>query len=132
VALRQSGLSRHEAARQGQDHQHFIGNDAQRLAVFLHYVSSKAAVVGFTRALAREVGNDNICVNSIMPGLTISGSNQEGVMTAEQLADRRKRRAIQRDQYPQDLVGTVIFLSSDDSDFMTGQAIAVDGGMNMY
>ena len=48
--------------------------------LFLHYVSSKAAVVGFTRALAREVGSDNICVNSIMPGLTISGSNQEGVL----------------------------------------------------
>ena len=99
---------------------------------FLHYVSSKAGVIGFTRALAREVGDDNICVNSIMPGLTISGSNQEGVMTAEQLADRRKRRCLQRDQYPQDLVGTVIFLCSDDSDFMTGQSISVDGGMNMH
>jgi 3-oxoacyl-[acyl-carrier protein] reductase len=99
---------------------------------FLHYVSSKAGVIGFTRALAREVGGDNICVNSIMPGLTISGSNQEGVMTAEQLADRRKRRCLQRDQYPQDLVGTVIFLCSDDSDFMTGQSISVDGGMNMH
>ena len=99
---------------------------------FLHYVSSKAGVIGFTRALAREVGGDNICVNSIMPGLTISGANQEGVMTAEQLADRRKRRSIQRDQYPQDLVGTVIFLASDDSDFMTGQSISVDGGMNMH
>jgi 3-oxoacyl-[acyl-carrier protein] reductase len=100
--------------------------------LFLHYVSSKAAVVGFTRALAREVGNDNICVNSIMPGLTISGSNQEGVLTPEQLADRRKRRAFQRDQYPADLVGTVVFLASDDSDFMTGQSISVDGGMNMH
>jgi 3-oxoacyl-[acyl-carrier protein] reductase len=100
--------------------------------LFLHYVSSKAGVLGFTRALAREVGGDNICVNSIMPGLTISGSNQEGVMTPEQLADRRKRRCIQRDQYPQDLVGTVIFLASDDSDFMTGQSISVDGGMNMH
>ena len=100
--------------------------------LFLHYVSSKSAVIGFTRALAREVGNDHICVNSIMPGLTISGANQEGVMTPEQLADRRKRRAFQRDQYPQDLVGTVIFLASDDSDFMTGQSIAVDGGMNMH
>ena len=99
---------------------------------FLHYVSSKAGVIGFTRALAREVGGDNICVNSIMPGLTISGSNQEGVMTAEQLADRRKRRCFQRDQYPKDLVGTVIFLASDDSDFMTGQSIGVDGGMNMH
>src|SRR5512145_1909053 len=68
---------------------------------FLHYVSSKAGVIGFTRALAREVGSDHICVNAIMPGLTISGSNQEGVMTAEQLADRRKRRCLQRDQYPQ-------------------------------
>jgi 3-oxoacyl-[acyl-carrier protein] reductase len=100
--------------------------------LFLHYVSSKAGVIGFTRALAREVGGDNICVNSIMPGLTISGSNQEGVMTPAQLADRRKRRCIQRDQYPQDLVGTVIFLASDDSDFMTGQSIGVDGGMNMH
>jgi 3-oxoacyl-[acyl-carrier protein] reductase len=99
---------------------------------FLHYVSSKAGVIGFTRALAREVGDDNICVNSIMPGLTISGANQEGVMTPEQLADRRKRRAFQRDQYPADLVGTVIFLASDDSDFMTGQSISVDGGMNMH
>ena len=99
---------------------------------FLHYVSSKAGVIGFTRALAREVGGDNICVNSIMPGLTISSANQEGVMTAEQLADRRKRRSIQRDQYPQDLVGTVIFLASDDSDFMTGQSISVDGGLNMH
>ncbi|MGH7874698.1 MAG: SDR family NAD(P)-dependent oxidoreductase [Candidatus Binatia bacterium] len=99
---------------------------------FLHYVSSKGAVIAFTRALAREVGDDNICVNSIMPGLTISSANQEGVMTAEQLADRRKRRAIHRDQYPADLVGTVIFLASDDSDFMTGQSIAVDGGMNMH
>jgi len=99
---------------------------------FLHYVSSKAGVLGFTRALAREIGGDNICVNSIMPGLTISSPNQEGVTSAEQLADRRKRRALQRDQYPADLVGTVIFLASDDSDFMTGQSIVVDGGMNMH
>ncbi|TMA13614.1 MAG: 3-oxoacyl-ACP reductase FabG [Deltaproteobacteria bacterium] len=99
---------------------------------FLHYVSSKAGVIGFTRALAREVGADNICVNAITPGLTISGSNQEGVLTPEQREDRRKRRSFQRDQYPQDLVGTVIFLSSDDSDFITGQVINVDGGANMH
>ncbi len=96
---------------------------------FLHYVSSKSAVIGFTRALAREVGDDNICVNSIMPGLTIS---TQGPMTAERLADRRKRRAFQREQYPADLVGTVIFLASDDSDFMTGQSVNVDGGVNMH
>jgi len=99
---------------------------------FLHYVTSKAGVIGFTRALAREVGSDNICVNAITPGLTISGPQQEGVLTPEQLQDRRRRRSFQRDQYPQDLVGTVIFLSSADSDFITGQTINVDGGQNMY
>jgi 3-oxoacyl-[acyl-carrier protein] reductase len=99
---------------------------------FLHYVTSKAGVIGFTRALAREVGPDNIAVNAITPGLTISGPQQEGVLTPEQLADRRRRRAFQRDQYPNDLVGTVIFLASDDSDFITGQTINVDGGANMH
>jgi 3-oxoacyl-[acyl-carrier protein] reductase len=98
---------------------------------FLHYVTSKAGVIGFTRALARELGPDNICANAITPGLTISGPQQEGVLTPEQLADRRRRRCFQRDQFPQDLVGTVIFLSSEDSDFITGQTINVDGGQNM-
>ena len=99
---------------------------------FLHYVTSKAGVIGFTRALARELGQDNIAVNAITPGLTISGPQQEGLLTPEQLADRRRRRSFQRDQYPQDLVGTVIFLASDHSDFMTGQTINVDGGTNMH
>lgn len=100
--------------------------------LFLHYVTSKAGVIGFTRALARELGPDNISVNAITPGLTISGPQQEGVLTPEQLADRRRRRCFQRDQRPQDLVGTMIFLCSDDSGFVTGQTINVDGGANMY
>ena len=100
--------------------------------LFLHYVSSKAGVLGFTRALAREVGSDNICVNAITPGLTISSEAQQGVMTPEQRENRRRSRAFQRDQFPDDLVGTVIFLSSDDSDFVTGQAINVDGGQYMH
>jgi len=99
---------------------------------FVHYVTSKAGVIGFTRALARELGPDNIAVNAITPGLTISGPQQEGVLTPEQLQDRRKKRCFQRDQLPQDLVGTVIFLSSEDSDFITGQTINVDGGLNMH
>src|SRR5258706_5232808 len=99
---------------------------------FLHYVTSKAGVIGFTRALARELGGDNISVNAITPGLTISGPQQEGTLTPEQLLDRRKKRSFQRDQKPQDLVGTVVFLASDDSDFITGQTINVDGGANMY
>jgi 3-oxoacyl-[acyl-carrier protein] reductase len=99
---------------------------------FLHYVTSKAGVIGFTRALARELGPDNICVNAITPGLTISSPEQEATLTREQLSDRRSRRCFQRDQHPQDLVGTMIFLCSADSDFMTGQTINVDGGANMY
>jgi 3-oxoacyl-[acyl-carrier protein] reductase len=99
---------------------------------FLHYVTSKAGVIGFTRALARELGADNISVNAITPGLTISGPQQEGVLTPEQLLDRRRKRSFQRDQKPDDLVGTVVFLASDDSDFITGQTINVDGGANMY
>lgn len=99
---------------------------------YLHYVTSKAGVIGFTRALARELGPDNICVNAITPGLTISSPQQEGTLTPEQMADRRKKRSFQRDQKPEDLVGTVVFLASDDSDFITGQTINVDGGANMY
>lgn len=101
-------------------------------AFFLHYVTSKGGVIGFTRALARELGPDNIAVNVITPGLTVSSPQQEATLTPEQLADRRRRRSFQRDQYPKDLVGTVIFLSSEDSDFITGQTINVDGGANMY
>ena len=99
---------------------------------FVHYVASKAGVIGFTRALARELGPDNISVNAITPGLTISSPQQEGVMTPEQREDRRRRRCFQRDQFPEDLVGTVTFLSSEDSNFITGQTINVDGGHNLH
>lgn len=99
---------------------------------FVHYVTSKGGVIGFTRALARELGPDNIAVNAITPGLTISSPQQERVLTPEQRQDRRKKRCFQRDQLPQDLVGTVLFLSSEDSDFITGQTINVDGGLNMH
>ena len=99
---------------------------------FLHYVTSKAGVIGLTRALARELGTDGIAVNAITPGLTLSGPQQAGAITDAQLADRRSRRSFQRDQFPEDIVGTVLFLASVDSDFITGQTINVDGGQNMY
>jgi 3-oxoacyl-[acyl-carrier protein] reductase len=99
---------------------------------FLHYVTSKAGVIGLTRALARELGLEGIAVNAITPGLTLSGPQQTGVITPAQLTDRRSRRCFQRDQFPEDLVGTVIFLSSADSDFVTGQTVNVDGGYNMH
>jgi 3-oxoacyl-[acyl-carrier protein] reductase len=96
--------------------------------MFLHYVTSKAGVIGLTRALAREVGADNINVNAITPGLTIADENQKKMLSEEYLAPRRAARALKRDQYPEDLIGTVLFLASSDSDFLTGQTINVDGG----
>jgi 3-oxoacyl-[acyl-carrier protein] reductase len=96
--------------------------------MFLHYVSSKAAVIGLTRALAREVGGDGINVNAITPGLTIADENQRRMLSEEYLAPRRQARAFKRDEYPEDLVGTVVFLASSASDFITGQTLNVDGG----
>lgn len=98
-------------------------------AMMLHYVTSKAAVVGFTRSLARELGNDNICVNALAPGFTVS----EGVLANEGYAPAMHEmiaamRCFKRNQEPEDLTGTLIFLASGDSDFMTGQTILVDGG----
>ena len=96
--------------------------------MFLHYVTSKAGVIGLTRALARELGGDSINVNAITPGLTIADENQKKMLSEEYLAPRRQARALKRDQYPEDLMGTVVFLASSDSDFLTGQTLNVDGG----
>ena len=94
----------------------------------IHYVTSKAGVIGFTRTLAREVGDDNINVNAIAPGSTLSEENPTEEIIKLRGA-RLQDRALKRVQLPQDLVGTVLFLSSPLSDFMTGQTIAVDGGV---
>jgi NAD(P)-dependent dehydrogenase (short-subunit alcohol dehydrogenase family) len=92
---------------------------------FLHYVASKAALVGMTRSLAHEVGEYGICVNAIAPGLVEhEGQNAPKILTDLQL----KARSIKRLETPEDLFGTVVFLASSDSDFMTGQTIVVDGG----
>lgn len=92
---------------------------------FLHYVASKAALIGMTRSLAREVGGFGICVNAIAPGLVEhEGQNAPKALTELQL----KERSIKRLQTPNDLMGTLVFLCSSDSDFMTGQTIVVDGG----
>jgi NAD(P)-dependent dehydrogenase (short-subunit alcohol dehydrogenase family) len=96
--------------------------------MFLHYVTSKAGVIGLTRALAREVGGDSINVNAIAPGLTIASEAQRRMLSEAYLAPRREARALKRDQLPEDLVGTLLYLASGDSDFLTGQTINVDGG----
>jgi len=100
--------------------------------MLLHYVSSKGAMIAFTRALARELGDDNICVNALAPGLTMS----EKVIGKEQWESIKDAnaasRAIKRDELPEDLVGAMKFLCSSDSDFMTGQTMLVDGGSAMH
>ena len=100
---------------------------------FLHYDASKAAVIGITRSLAREVGDSNICVNAIAPGSTMSenvvartnwkGGNADATM---------QTRAIKRHDQPEDLVGACVFLASTESDFVTGQTLVVDGGSAMW
>jgi len=97
----------------------------------LHYVTSKAGVIGFTRALARELGEFNINVNAIAPGLTMSMDDMPADMMARN-EQRLTARSLRRNEMPEDLVGTAIFLCSQDSDFMTGQTLVVDGGAQMH
>ncbi|MDA4844647.1 SDR family NAD(P)-dependent oxidoreductase [Hoeflea poritis] len=95
----------------------------------LHYIASKGALTAMTRALSRELGPAGICVNSLAPGLTLSSSileNEEHVDVARPKVIAS--RALARDAYPDDLLGALIFLASSDSDFVTGQTVAVDGG----
>jgi NAD(P)-dependent dehydrogenase (short-subunit alcohol dehydrogenase family) len=95
----------------------------------LHYVASKGAVMSMTRSLARELGTDDITVNAVSPGYTLSEGN---LSNADFLAAHRDAaiggRVLKRDAYPDDLVGGVAFLASDDAAFISGQILAVDGG----
>jgi 3-oxoacyl-[acyl-carrier protein] reductase len=97
----------------------------------LHYTTSKAGVIGFTRALSREVAEFGITVNAVTPGITQS-ETQVASSSGNYLAARLAGRAIERVQVPADLVGAVMFLSSSASDFMTGQTVNVDGGKSMH
>lgn len=97
----------------------------------LHYNTAKAGVIGFTRALARELGGDKINVNAVMPGLTLSDTQIASSAPGYLNDEYNQRRALKRAQYPDDLVGTVLYLLSDASDFVTGQSIVVDGGKVM-
>jgi 3-oxoacyl-[acyl-carrier protein] reductase len=97
----------------------------------LHYTTSKAGVIGFTRALANEVGEFGITVNAVTPGFTLSDT-QVASSSNNYAAVKSAGRALGRAQYPDDLVGAVMFLSSPASDFITGQTINVDGGQSMH
>jgi 3-oxoacyl-[acyl-carrier protein] reductase len=94
---------------------------------FLHYVASKSAIVGLTRALARELGDWGICVNTISPDYVPHDADYAG-RQPEMAAMLANQRAFKRDEVPEDLVGTVLFLAGHGSDFVTGQDLWVNGG----
>ena len=97
---------------------------------FLHYVCSKGAIVAMTRSLARAVGEHGINVNAIMPGMTATEHTTEE-FPRQWVDEVTAKRCFKREERPEDLLGAIVFLASSDSDFMTGQTLVVDGGINM-
>ena len=93
----------------------------------IHYVASKSAILGFTKTLALEVGKDNICVNCVAPGSTLSEVNPDDSILKMRTA-AAAQTALKRMQKPEDLTGAIVFFASADSDFITGQTLVVDGG----
>jgi NAD(P)-dependent dehydrogenase (short-subunit alcohol dehydrogenase family) len=94
---------------------------------YLHYITSKAALIGMSRSMARELGDDGITVNSILPGATFTEIERKTV-TPEQKERIVAMQCIPRPETPEDLVGTALFLASDSAAFITGQSINLDGG----
>ena len=93
-----------------------------------HYTASKGAVIALTRGYGRELGDKNIQVNAIAPGLTESESIKGHAGFDPARAPTVQSRSIKRDMLPEDLLGSLMFLITADSDFLTGQTINVDGG----
>ncbi len=109
------------------------GTPFRGVPFLLHYVTSKGAIVAFTRALAKELGRDNVLVNCVAPGFTMSAGVAAHPEVVEKLRDVSvSARTLQRDQVPDDVVGAVVFLCSPGSDFITGQSIVVDGGQTFH
>mgnify|MGYP001160034846 CR=1 FL=1 len=103
------------------------GTVPQGVPGFMHYVTSKAAVIGMTRVMARELGDDNININTVMPGYIETEINHAS-MDEETHQFIQQERILKRPGTPDDLIGIVLFLASPASSFITGQSIAVCGG----
>ena len=105
------------------------GTPFKGVPFMLHYVASKGAVNAMTKALAKELGGADIRVNAVAPGFTLSDGVLDNPHQLEKLQDiSRQARVLQRDQHPDDIVGAVVFFASQDSAFITGQTLVVDGG----
>jgi NAD(P)-dependent dehydrogenase (short-subunit alcohol dehydrogenase family) len=109
------------------------GTPFRGVPFLLHYVTSKGAIVAFTRALAKELGKDKVLVNCVAPGFTMSAGVQANPEMIEKLRDVSvAARTIQRDQVPEDVVGAVVYFCGSGSDFVTGQTIVIDGGQTFH
>jgi NAD(P)-dependent dehydrogenase (short-subunit alcohol dehydrogenase family) len=100
----------------------------------IHYTSSKAGVIGFTRSLGRELGEFGIRVNAISPGWCMNEGGLEMVRGSKEFCEARRmsQSLKERNELPDDLAGPAVFLASEDSDFMTCQTLLVDGGSSMW
>ena len=96
-----------------------------------HYNASKGAVIALTKVMARELGEFNINVNCVAPGL-VSNESSKGQIPKEEFERHTSTLCIKREQQPEDLVGAVLFLSSEGSDFISGQTLVVDGGSFLH
>jgi NAD(P)-dependent dehydrogenase (short-subunit alcohol dehydrogenase family) len=109
------------------------GTPFRGVPFLLHYVTSKGAIVALTRALAKELGGDEVLVNCVAPGFTMS----EGVRENEEVVKALREvslasRTLKRDQEPEDVVGAVVFLCGPGASFVTGQTMVIDGGQYFH
>lgn len=109
------------------------GTPFRGVPFLLHYVTSKGAVVALTRALAKELGGDDILVNCVAPGFTISDGVREHPEVMEALGEVSiAARTLKREQLPDDVVGAVVFLCGPGASFITGQTMVIDGGQYFH
>ena len=109
------------------------GTPFRGVPFLLHYVTSKGAIVAFTRALAKELGKDGVRVNCVAPGFTMSEGVKQNPEVIEKLRDVSvAARTLQRDQVPEDVVGAVVYFAGPGSVFVTGQTIVIDGGQYFH